>query len=49
MDIKENSNSSNASKRNLLAALILTFAFIIIGVSGSYAYFVNFVKCNITW
>ena len=44
MDIKENSNSSNASKRNLLAALILTFAFIIIGVSGSYAYFVNFVK-----
>ncbi len=41
--MEENKNNST-SKRNLLAALILTFAFIIIGVSGSYAYFVNAVK-----
>lgn len=44
MDIEENTINNSSSKRNLLAALILTFAFIIIGVSGSYAYFVNNVK-----
>lgn len=42
MEIKEEKNISN--KRNILAASILVLALVIIGISASYAFFVNYVK-----
>jgi len=34
----------NSNKKNLVAALILTVSLVIIGISGSYAYFVNNIE-----
>lgn len=42
MDVQNEKSISN--KRNLLAAFILTMALVIIGISASYAYFINYVK-----
>ncbi len=42
MDVQNENSISN--KRNLLAAFILTMALVIIGISASYAYFINYVK-----